>query len=222
MLEVKDLTYSYDGKKAVLKGIHASFSKGNLYCIEGKSGSGKTTLLSLIAGLDRVKVGDINIEGESLKTANLDDYRARKIGVVFQGYNLMIQLSGLDNVLLSMAISKTKHDNRTKFALDLLAQVGIDEEKARRRVVELSGGEQQRVAIARALSHSPAYIFADEPTGNLDSETEQTIMEIFKNLTAAGKCIIIVTHSNRVVQYADHIYRMRNGVLREQPVPHHA
>lgn len=218
MLEVKDVTYSYDKKKAVLKGVNASFSKGNLYCIEGKSGSGKTTLLSLLAGLDRVRDGDIKIEGESLKQANLDDYRAQKIGVIFQGYNLMMQLSGLDNVLLSMAISKHKQQNQRAFALSLLKQMGIDEEKAGRKVIELSGGEQQRVAIARALSHSPSYLFADEPTGNLDAKTEKMIMEIFKQLTQQGKCIVIVTHSNRVVQYADQIYRMRSGVLQEQTV----
>lgn len=216
MLEIRDLNYSYTGKSNVLQNVSASFKKGKLYCIEGKSGSGKTTLLSLIAGLNRVKDGDILIEEESLKAIDLDYYRSNKIGVIFQAYNLMMQLSALDNVLLSMYISKVKATSHEKYALELLMQVGIDEEKARRKVIELSGGEQQRVAIARALSHSPEYLFADEPTGNLDEETEKTIMEIFKKLVSEGICIIIVTHSNRVVKYADQIYRMRKGVLNIQ------
>lgn len=213
MLEVKNVSYTYTGKIDVLQDVSASFEKGKLYCIEGKSGSGKTTLLSLISGLDRIKVGDITIENESLKSIDLDYYRSNKIGVVFQAYNLIMQLSALDNVLLSMYISKVDTKNHTQYALDLLEQVGIDKDKANRKVIELSGGEQQRVAIARSLSHAPDYIFADEPTGNLDAGTEKTIMQIFKDLVKQGKCIIIVTHSNRVVTYADKIYRMRQGQL---------
>lgn len=216
MLEIRDLNYTYTGKKNVLQNISASFEKGKLYCIEGKSGSGKTTLLSLISGLDRVKDGDILIEDESLKNIDLDYYRSNKIGVIFQAYNLMMQLSALDNVLLSMYISKVNVESHEQYALELLMKIGIDEEKARRKVIELSGGEQQRVAIARALSHSPEYLFADEPTGNLDADTEKTIMEIFRQLVEQGICIIIVTHSSRVVKYADQIYRMRKGVLSMQ------
>lgn len=213
MLNIENVSYAYTGNKFVLKEIDASFEKGKMYCIQGKSGSGKTTFLSLISGLDRVNHGDIFIDSESLKTLNLDDYRSKKIGVVFQAYNLLLQLSALENILLSLYISKVKTSNPKTFALNLLDQMGISEEKATRKAIELSGGEQQRVAIARAISHSPDYIFADEPTGNLDFETEKKIMGIFQTLVAAGKCVIIVTHSNRVVKYADHVCRMKSGKL---------
>lgn len=216
MLEIKNLTYSYTGKVKVLKSLNANFEKGKLYCIEGASGSGKTTLLSLISGLDRISEGDIVIENESLKTIDLDKYRSNKIGVIFQAYNLLMQFTALDNVLLSMYISKVRTPKPEEFALEILDKVGITEDKAKRKVIELSGGEQQRVAIARAISHSPEYIFADEPTGNLDSETERTIMELFEELVSEGRCVIIVTHSNRVVKYADQIYKMKRGILRTE------
>lgn len=215
MLSVKNLSYAYNGEKKVLKDLSVDFEKGKLYCIEGRSGSGKTTLLSLISGLDRVSEGDITIDNESLKKIDLDRYRSNKIGVVFQAYNLLMQLTALENLQLSIYISKVKVKNSEEFALELLNQVGITEEKARRKVIELSGGEQQRVAIARAISHSPDYIFADEPTGNLDNETEKKIMNIFRELANKGKCIIIVTHSKSVVKYADRVYKMKNGELVE-------
>lgn len=213
MLSVRNLSYSYSGEKKVLKNLDVDFEKGKLYCIEGRSGSGKTTLLSLISGLDRVSEGDITIDNESLKNIDLDRYRSNKIGVVFQSYNLLMQLTALENIRLSLYISKVKKTE--DFALELLEQVGITKEKSKRKVIELSGGEQQRVAIARAISHSPDYIFADEPTGNLDNETEKKIMNIFRELANEGKCIIIVTHSKSVVKYADRVYKMKNGELVE-------
>lgn len=216
MLEVKNVTYTYTGKQDVLHNVTARFGKGNLYCIEGQSGSGKTTLLSLISGLDRVKTGDITIDNESLKGIDLDQYRSNKIGVVFQSYNLLMQLTALDNVLLSMYISKIKKENPVEFALGLLASIGIEESKARRKVIELSGGEQQRVAIARALSHEPDYLFADEPTGNLDASTEKMIMELFQKFSQSGKCVVIVTHSPSVITYADQVYQMNAGCLNEK------
>ena len=213
MLNVENVSYSYDGKEKVLKEVSAKFEKGKLYCIEGKSGSGKTTLLSLISGLDRIKEGEVFIDNESLKKMDLDKYRSQKIGVVFQAYNLLMQLTAVENILLSMYISNVQDVKQTEYALELLNKLGISKEKANRKVVELSGGEQQRVAIARAISHSPDYIFADEPTGNLDFETEKTIMQVFKELANRDKCVIVVTHSNRVVKYADHIYKMKKGEL---------
>lgn len=213
MLEIKDVVYSYDKRNTILNNITANFEKGILYCIEGKSGSGKTTLLSLMSGLDKVDDGDIMIDGESLKRIDLDHYRSNKIGVIFQSYNLLMQLTGLQNILLSMYISKVKVDDPKKHVFDLLNLVGISQEKANRKVIELSGGEQQRIAIARAISHSPDYIFADEPTGNLDKKNEKNIMEIFKELVKQGKCIIIVTHSSSVTKYSNQIYKMKNGEL---------
>lgn len=214
MLEVKNVSYSYKTNKDVLKKINVNFEHGNLYCIAGKSGSGKTTFLSLISGLDVVKDGDILVDGASIKSMDLDHYRSQKIGVIFQAYNLLTQVSALDNILLSMEISKVKDINKREHALALLEKVGIDSIKAKRKVIELSGGEQQRIAIARALSYSPDYIFADEPTGNLDSETEKLIMDIFQKLVKEeNKCVVIVTHSKSVTRYADHVYKMHKGKL---------
>lgn len=214
MLEVKNVSYSYKTKKDVLKNINAEFKQGELYCIAGKSGSGKTTLLSLISGLDTVKDGEITVDGSSLRSMDLDNYRSKTIGVIFQAYNLLTQVSAIDNILLSMEISKVSGVNKREHALALLQKVGIDEVEANRKVIELSGGQQQRVAIARALSYSPDYILADEPTGNLDHETESMIMDIFKKLVQDdNKCVIIVTHSKSVTKYADHVYKMHKGKL---------
>lgn len=213
MLKIEAVKYAYKTGPNVLQSVSADFEKGKLYCIEGKSGSGKTTLLSLISGLDRVTDGDIKIENESLKEINLDDYRANKIGVIFQSFNLLMQLTAIENIMVSIKNSKYKVDDINKYILNLLELVGINEEKANRKVVELSGGEQQRIAIARSISHSPDYIIADEPTGNLDFETEKVIMELFKKFVEDGKCVIVVTHSNRVVKYADQVYHMKKGIL---------
>lgn len=219
MLEVRNMSYSYKTNKDVLKNINATFEQSQLYCIAGKSGSGKTTFLSLISGLDIVKDGDILVDGNSIKNMDLDKYRSQTIGVIFQAYNLLLQVSALDNILLSMEISKVKDVNKKEHALALLDKVGIDEIKAHRKVIELSGGEQQRVAIARTLSYSPDYIFADEPTGNLDNETEKIIMDIFQKLVKEeNKCVIIVTHSKSVTRYADHVYKMHKGKLSDTEI----
>lgn len=178
----------------------------------GKSGSGKTTLLSILSGLDLATSGEILLNNQSLKNINRDDYRAQNIGVIFQGYNLLTNATALENILLSMNISKSKKKNKDQFALSLLESVGIDQEKASRKILKLSGGEQQRVGIARALSHNPKIIIADEPTGNLDPDNEKGIMEIFSNLAHnENKCVIVVTHSESVSKYADEILKLNNG-----------
>lgn len=216
ILELKDVSYQYEGtKKNVISNLNYNFERGTLYVIMGKSGSGKTTLLSLISGLDLPTGGEILYNGESLRKINRDDYRAKGIGVIFQGYNLLTNATVLENILLSMDISGFKSlesdKNKKQVALELLQRVGIDQEKAKRKVLKLSGGEQQRVGIARALSHNPDIIIADEPTGNLDAETEQSIMEIFKDLAYnQNKCVILVTHSKSVADYADELIELHS------------
>ncbi len=215
VLTMNNVTYKYDGTtKIVLKNINMDFEKGQLYVIVGKSGAGKSTVLSLISGLDTATSGSICYGGTDMKALDRDKYRAESIGVIFQGYNLLTNATALENIILSMNISGSKEKNKREYALDLLRKVGIDEETAKRKVLKLSGGEQQRVGIARALSHNPDIIIADEPTGNLDSDTEENIMNILQDLAhTAGKCVIIVTHSKSVASYADELLGLNQGKL---------
>ncbi|MCL1798942.1 MAG: ABC transporter ATP-binding protein [Eggerthellaceae bacterium] len=220
VLALDKVSYKYDGAKSyVLKQVDASFEAGKIYTIIGKSGSGKSTLLSLIAGLDTCKDGDIRYGEKSLNDIDRDDYRAKSIGVVFQSYNLLTNTTAVKNIVLSMNISKSTLADKKEHASALLEKVGIDQETAERQVLKLSGGEQQRVAIARALSHDPNIVIADEPTGNLDSETEEEILGILASLAhKEGKCVIIVTHSKRIATIADVIYGMNSGRLSQMRI----
>ena len=215
ILEIKQVSYRYENSpKEVLHKLEAQFEKGKVYTIVGKSGAGKSTLLSLISGLDCVSDGEILCDGESLSKMDRDVYRAQRIGVIFQGYNLLTNATAIDNVVLAMHISKSKEKNKKEHAYQLLEHVGIQKETADRKVLKLSGGEQQRVGIARALSHNPGIIIADEPTGNLDAETEAEIMKILQRLAhEEGKCVLIVTHSRGVSAYADVCYQLKAGRL---------
>ena len=215
VLTLRNAAYSYEGvKKNVLKNINAAFKIGKVYAIVGKSGAGKSTLLSLIAGLDVCKSGEIFFGENSLKDIDRDVYRSKNIGVIFQNFNLITSATAVANVVLSMNISGVAVPNKKGFAYGLLSKVGIDKETADRKILKLSGGEQQRVAIARALSHNPDIIIADEPTGNLDAETEDDVLKIFSLLAKEeGKCVIIVTHSKKVSGIADEIWSMKDGSI---------
>jgi putative ABC transport system ATP-binding protein len=221
-LVINNVSYKY-GKatKSVLKNVSADFEKGVLYCIVGKSGAGKSTLLSLISGLDLCTNGAVIYGGKDLSTMNRDEYRAKNIGVIFQGYNLLTNCSAVENIVLSMNISNCRERRLRRSAKEhaytLLDKLGIDRETADRKILQLSGGEQQRVGIARALSHNPDIVIADEPTGNLDGETTKSIMDIFVKLAhEENKCVIIVTHSKDVAAYADKIMRIANGKVEVQ------
>lgn len=182
----------------------------NEISIKGKSGSGKTTLLSLITGLEKCTDGKVLYDGKDLKKMNLDTYRNTDIGIVFQSYNLLPSLTAIENIVLSMDISKVKVNNKKEKALSLMKSVGLSEDQAKRKILKLSGGEQQRIAIARSLSYEPKIIIADEPTGNLDKDTENDILNIFENLAKnENKCIIIVTHSQNVCDRADIAYELK-------------
>ncbi|MGL5346282.1 MAG: ABC transporter ATP-binding protein [Peptostreptococcaceae bacterium] len=215
LLSLKDVSYRYEGaKRDVFNNINVSFEKGKVYGIIGKSGAGKSTLLSLISGLDTCKSGDVLYNGKNLKNIDRDLYRSKDIGVIFQGYNLLLNATAKENILLSMNISNSKEKNKEKYVSNLLEEVGISSEKANRKILNLSGGEQQRIGIARALSHNPDIIIADEPTGNLDNETEEKIMDILVSLAHEhNKCVIIVTHSKKVCAYLDEIWGLKSGKL---------
>lgn len=210
ILKLEDVAYRYkDAQKDdyVFKNINYEFEQGNIYAIKGKSGSGKTTLLSLITGLEKCTEGNIYYDGKNLKKYNLDSYRNTDIGIVFQSYNLLPHLTAVENIILSMDVSKVKVKNKKEKALELMKRVGLKEEQANRKILKLSGGEQQRIAIARSLSYDPKIIIADEPIGNLDKDTENEILKIFRNLAQnENKCVIIVTHSKNICDNADVVY----------------
>ena len=207
ILSLQSISFSYD-KTPVLKDISYEFEKGKMYCIIGKSGAGKTTLLSLLSGLATPTAGDIVYNGKSIYKIDKYIFRSRYIGVVFQSFNLITKYTALENVILSMDVSGAKIKNKKQKAFELLDSVGLDEDEANRRVLKLSGGQQQRVAIARALSYDPDVILADEPTGNLDRDTQKEIMGIFRELTDAGKCVILVSHSSEVAEMCDERYEL--------------
>ena len=212
ILKLENVGYRYkDAPKDtyVFKDINYEFEEGKMYAIKGKSGSGKTTLLSLITGLEKCTEGQILYDDKNLKKMNLDRYRNTDIGIVFQSYNLLPRLSAIENIILSMDISKVKVKNKKEKALELMKSVGLSEEHAKRKILKLSGGEQQRIAIARSLAYNPKIIIADEPTGNLDKDTENEILKIFKHLAKdENKCVIIVTHSQNVCDNVDIVYEL--------------
>lgn len=218
LLETKAVDYYYqdgDQRRYILKETSVSFEKGTFYAILGQSGSGKTTFLSLISALDSPKSGQVLYEGTDIEKIGYENYRRDDISIIFQSYNLIPYLSAVENVLVPMAITKNQlPDNQREVAYNLLDYIGITKEKADRLVNQLSGGEQQRVAIARALATNVDIILADEPTGNLDEEMEQEIIDIFKELAHVhNKCVIVVTHANEIAQQADEVLYLRKGVL---------
>ncbi|MEE3487514.1 MAG: ABC transporter ATP-binding protein [Bulleidia sp.] len=220
ILSLKDLHYGYiDGgfKREILKGLSYDFQEGTFYTILGPSGSGKTTLLSIMAGLDKQESGNVFYRGEDIDKMGLYQYRRNKIGVVFQSYNLISYLTGVENIMLAMTETDNKlPPNHKELAYALLNMVGIVNTKADRLVTKLSGGEQQRIAIARAIAANVDLIFADEPTGNLDSETEQEVIRLFQMLAEKyGKTVIAVTHSNEVSKLSDHRVLLKGGVLHD-------
>ncbi len=210
IFELKNVSYSYDNKKNVLNNCDFAFEKGKVYTIVGKSGAGKTTLLSLLSGLTKPTAGDILYDGKSITKINQYEYRSKLVGVIFQAYNLLPQLTAADNVVLSMDICGKKIQDKDQKAENLLSQVGLGTDLHSRKILKLSGGEQQRVAIARTLAYEPEVILADEPTGNLDGDTQNKIMDIFCDLAhKEDKCVIIVTHSPAVAKRADVCFSLK-------------
>ena len=220
ILALQNVSYRYEGaEKNIFKDVNLRFESGKVYAIVGKSGAGKSTLLSLLSGLDTVTSGRVDFGGKNLSDINRNRYRAQKAGIIFQSLNLLTTATAIDNIILSMNISGVTGVDKKARAFELLEKVGISREKARRKILKLSGGEQQRIGIARALAHDPVLIVADEPTGNLDKDTEAKVLEIFESLAHDdGKCVIIVAHSESVTAIADEIWRLDEGVFRSLPV----
>ena len=207
VLSLRNICFSY-GRTSVLQNISYEFEKGKMYCIVGKSGAGKTTLLSLLSGLASPQSGEIIYDEKNVAKIDKYTFRSKYIGVVFQSFNLITKYTALENVILSMDVAGYKTKNKKQRAVELLHSVGLDTEESNRRVLKLSGGQQQRVAIARALSYNPDIILADEPTGNLDIETQNEIMNIFRDLANQGKCVILVSHSPDVAAMCDEKYEL--------------
>ena len=208
-LELQNVGYSYNGKELVLCHVNYRFEDGRIYAITGRSGAGKTTLLSLLSQLTKPTEGKILYNGLDVSEVDQYLYRSQYAGVIFQSFNLLMHLTAVENVMLSMDIAGVKKENNRVYAMELLEKVGLSKEESQRRILKLSGGQQQRVAIARAVSYDPAILLADEPTGNLDEDTQDEIMEIFKGLAyEEQKCIILVTHSPVVASLADEVYAL--------------
>ena len=205
-----------------LRGVDLSVWRGEMVAIMGPSGSGKTTLLNCLSGLDTADQGQILIEGVSLSEMSDRErtaYRARRMGFVFQFYNLLPVLSAVENVELPLLVSGVRLGEARKRALESLAQVGLAQ-RANHRPAELSGGERQRTTIARALVNRPVLVWADEPTGDLDSETANEIMDVLVDLNREQRLtFILVTHDRAVGARCGRIIRMRDGLVEaEQPV----
>lgn len=210
-LEVKDVRFSYqdgESKKEIFDGASCDFLDKKFYCITGPSGCGKSTLLSLLGTIDKCESGLILLDGNDI-FEDESTYRKKKVGFVFQDYNLINYLDGFENVALAMEIAANKKDeNRIYGALSV---VGIDKETAKRKANRLSGGEKQRIAIARALINNPEIILADEPTGNLDIENSNMIVDIFLKLAHEyDKCVIMVTHNPDIAKLCDVEYSISN------------
>ena len=221
VLEIKDLIKDYyhkEKKIEVLKSLSYDFEKGKFYGIMGHSGSGKTTLFNIIGTIDKEYNGNILVNSKNISNLNDEDMaslRNLEIGFVFQDFFLDEGLTALENVIVPMIINENiPKEEREVIAKKLLKEVGM-EDREKHFPKELSGGEKQRVAIARALSNNPNILLCDEPTGNLDEETENKIFTLLKNLSKSGKCVIVVSHSNEVKSYADVMLYLKDGKLNE-------
>ena len=221
VLEIKDLIKDYyhkEKKIEVLKSLSYNFEKGKFYGIMGHSGSGKTTLFNIIGTIDKEYNGNILVNSKNISSLNDEDMaslRNLEIGFVFQDFFLDEGLTALENVMVPMIINvNIPKEEREVIAKKLLKEVGM-EDREKHFPKELSGGEKQRVAIARALSNNPNILLCDEPTGNLDEETENKIFALLKNLSKSGKCVIVVSHSNEVKSYADVMLYLKDGKLNE-------
>ncbi|MGH2524116.1 MAG: ABC transporter ATP-binding protein [Anaerolineales bacterium] len=196
-----------------LDGVDLSLAPDDLMAVIGPSGSGKSTLLYLLGGLDRPTSGSIEVDGESLEAMDenaLAVYRRRTVGFVFQSFNLIASMTALENVAFPMRFARLSRRARHKRALELLQRVGLGN-RANHKPTELSGGQQQRVAMARALVNNPKLILADEPTGNLDSQSGAMIMQLLSDLHRQGHTVMVVTHDTRITHYATHTIRLLDG-----------
>ena len=204
-------------KTQALRGVDLEIPRGSFSCIVGPSGHGKSTLMHLIGGLDRPTGGGVFIDGEDisrLSNRRLAALRAQKIGFVFQFFNLLQGLTAEENVATAMMFAGVPEKRQNESARELLSLVGLAE-KLKAKPSELSGGQQQRVAIARALANDPNLLLMDEPTGNLDSESETEVLETIFRLHRQGKTVVIVTHNNEIANKAERLVKVKDGRIME-------
>ena len=218
VLELQDVLKSYaQGRVEVLRGITMKIHEGDLMAIMGPSGSGKSTLMNIMGLLDVPTKGKLMIDGKDVSKFSDDrlaDIRGKKIGFIFQMFNLIPTLTAAENVMLPVIFHDTNEGEKRKKAIELLEFIGL-KDRMNHLPSQLSGGEQQRVAIARALINDPELILADEPTGNLDSKTGDSIMKILEDLHHAGRTIVIITHDPRIAEYAhEHINIVDGQILK--------
>lgn len=203
-------------KVEALRGINMEIKRGEMVAIQGPSGCGKTTLLNIIGSLDCPTSGKILLEGREISTANereLTEIRRKSVGFVFQFYNLLPVLTALENVELPMLIAGISKEKRNKRAIDLLEKMGLLERKDH-KPDELSGGERQRVAIARALANNPSILLADEPTGDLDTETGLEVLALLKEINKTeNQTLVLVSHDSNIARNTNRIFHIRDGTI---------
>ena len=220
LIELKNVSKVYekkDEKIIALDDISYNFESGKFYAITGHSGSGKSTLINILGTLDKVTSGIYKLDGKDISTLDdneLSKIRNKKIGFIFQNYNLEQKMKAYENVMLPMLLGDLSLEEMKEIAIDKLTEVGL-KERVNHFPKELSGGEQQRVSIARALVNNPNIILADEPTGNLDEVNEKKIFDLLKQIAKEGKCVIVVSHSDIIKSCADIVLKINSGKLGE-------
>ena len=223
VVRTENLVKTYNSslvKTFALRGVTLEIPRGSFSCIVGPSGHGKSTLLHTIGGLDRPTEGRIYLDGldiTGLSNSKLAELRAKKIGFVFQFFNLLQNLTAEENVEMAMMLSGAPERVQKEKAQELLSLVGLSH-KLKARPCELSGGQQQRVAIARALANNPEILLMDEPTGNLDSESEAEVLDQIFGIHKTGKTVVIVTHNGELARRADIIFELRDGRLKSDGI----
>lgn len=212
-LKIENLSHWYTNEDQKLyENVNLEFEDGKFYSIVGESGSGKTTVLSFLAGLDIPQQGDITVDGISIYKIGLTRYRQKYVSTIYQAYNLLNTMTAYQNIETALEITNSKHRGDKTYILDNLEKVGINHSKAMVPVQKLSGGEQQRVAIVRALLVDAKIVAADEPTGNLDHDNSQIIVNLFKELAREhGKTVIMITHDDQLAQQADIKIRLKQN-----------